>query len=699
MLEEILTTTILIKIVSQKSANIPIIIFTFLYNDFLIQILRLKFFTNRINVMHRASKTLTYLFLLIFLSASTFYQPIDQNLIKLSLDTFGYADVIKLSGHISTFEFYIPMSRGLEPILFQTELMISDDVQDAYFEVWNEDIPLFSQEVSNKEISIQIDLTNAIVTQDTLNLTTRLRLDSSLDLCDTLYIGSWGTLSESTITFSGSIETPTKINEFLPAIAESIYISIPQKPSLSEVETAIYLSQQLSSYYRAFGQIAHITIINGSSKLSEFSESTRLFFIERNAQAGIELELDKNQPYIVIQGDDDDLIRQAKAYANQNLRPSLLTQNVYIERLESTHQSSNRIPFYYLSSSPFELSGIGVLETNLYFTQADFGEPGKTVAVHMSGLYTPIPEGVNASIEIRYNNNLLVTDLLDKSGKYNVFFEIPERFFKRNSELSLSIIYPPQEGHCDYGNQNFFTFDIDEQSYLQVKQGQSIPISIQRYPQVLLPHFHIAIDEFSIEKIQSASTFLNTLQGTTRTELRFTLIAWEETIETQLPLMVVASPDTALKRFNAPFQIDPVNIVNSSSIPFSAEMNISEAGLIETTEFYGKDVLILSYIHEPQKMLDMVTALYNQSSEWHNLTNDVIIYSSNEFLQLDSSFSKPQRFSFISQSFSSLWYQYRIIILSVAFILVLAFVFALLRGSIVRKSASKELKKQQNHKL
>jgi hypothetical protein len=644
--------------------------------------------------------TLIFFNLLVFLSLVTFPAQAQSKQTKMDLEKFGYKEIIILRGNLGSFEIYIPVSKGLHPTTFETKLTLSNDIEDAFFEIWNGDIPLFSKNITQKEQIIQIDLSDTKIVQDKLNLSIRLQNHSRLASCDALYIGNYGTLTENSISFSGQVEQPKLISDFLLAIAEEIYILLPKEPDIYEVESSLHLSQKIATYYRSSGQKPQIIFVDEPQKVSGNYQTIRVFQVETSKIAGISLDLSNNYPVLKFHGEAENLILQVATYANKNLHPLLLSGQVTVDYYNDLFHTYDKLPLNYFTLTPMVFSGIGEMETSLFFTQSDFGGPIKEISVHMKGVYTSIPDGVRASIKIFYNNNLIISDMLNNSGTYETFFVVPTRLIERDNEFKINITYPPQNGKCELGEQKIFTFDIDELSYIQVKRGQNLPVTIHRYPQVLLPSFQITFDSISIDKVAAMSSFLETMQNTTKTELQFELIKWEKATSTNKPLVVVSSPNNALKRFNSPLQIEPISVHKEQVQIFSTKFDEINTGLIVTSIIKDRNILILSYINEIKKLTDMVMTLRNKPTEWYLLDQDVIVFSGDRFINLDSEYYKSKQFSFIADSFSSYWYQYRIWVITSLGLILLIFLVVLLRGSIVRRSASKELsmKMEKNKK-
>jgi hypothetical protein len=206
------------------------------------------------------------------------------------------------------------------------------------------------------------------------------------------------------------------------------------------------------------------------------------------------------------------LQQAAWALVAPELRQTLRDPGIrLIEARELKTSAPTRAPvqltFEELGWKDLIFSGSGVLRQTVYFSPADRGFFARSMELVLRGRYTPLDSGEKGFLNVYWNERLLYSRKLDRSGTWEeVHIPIAPVSAMEPGKLDFELLFYPQDGGCQ-GSGRPFLGHILPDSYVRIPDPTPPDrLTLGMLPGLLLPELDIGLlPPIEPEQIQAAA--------------------------------------------------------------------------------------------------------------------------------------------------------------------------------------------------
>lgn len=536
----------------------------------------------------------------------------------------GVSEPIVLSGPSAEYAFSIPIPRGLRPLRLWARVRISPEAMGATLGLHQEDRTLWWGRLEIPEMRMAIPLEGIRVDRARVTLSWSFQAPSPVADCAAPE-RIRAELDRLEVELEGEPEPPSIVAAFWPPVLRALHIQVPD-PLGPEEATAVLRLAALGARL-AGGQPLTLTVSPPGPILPSDDPWTRWVRIERGPSPRMALVPVEGSrtPILEIAGPVGSL--EAAVTALSTYGEAMLAPVVSSPTGTLTASSPSMVTLAALGFPQIQMSGSGMMEARIFFSQADLGGPVRSVRLRLAGRMTPIPSGGQAQLWVLLNGGLAYAEPL-AGGPFDRWIDLPDGLLRRDNLLVLRVAYTPPGGECRLGVHPIAVF-IDGASYFQFQRGTHLPPGFERLPQGLLPRFIVGLDPLSPETLEAAADLVAALQRTTRTPLVPQVRPWAEALSAPDPvLLVTLDPDRAAS-LHPPLDPRPFRVVDIDGREvFRMEIDRDFAAL-EAFTAGGREVLLLTR-HGGHPDLRGIAEMLDPRLGWYGLSGDVWIWAEGE---------------------------------------------------------------------
>lgn len=533
----------------------------------------------------------------------------------------GQGESIRLIGQTSQRDVFIPVPQGMDAEELVAYPVVSPDIIDGFLEVRSGDRLLALYDIPFEQAQIRIPLQNAIVQDQVLQLSLVARLRSADDICETQLAGGWLNLLAPTFALTNTASAPRSIESFFPPLLSRLRVFVPEQPTEAEAEVALKLATTITAQYP--GQQLDVSLetlgdapISGGDAFHE-----RTIVIQQGPDDGIRLQENGTaMPILFLSGSAESLRQQGQVFAERNLSALMIAReaNVLLFNVPEG-ELGTRFTFDELGIRNRQISGMGRLEERYFLSQGDFGSSVLFNAARLSGVYTPIQDGSQATLSVLFNATLLRAEPLDATGEFDLLVPIPRNLMQRDNELLLRVDYTPREGLCTIGMQPI-TLELNGNSYIQVTRGESLAPGFERFPQAITGGVTIAFETLELESLNSAVLALVELQRLTDTPIALQVRPWQDALDSREPLLLIGTRE-AVHGLEPPISAEGASVVSlEDGEVMRLELDQIPADL-QAFESDGRNVLLMTG-PDSGSIFTLIQRIQETEEGWFGLRGD-----------------------------------------------------------------------------
>lgn len=335
----------------------------------------------------------------------------------------------------------------------------------------------------------------------------------------------------------------------------------------------------------------------------------------------VRLEFQEYTPGLVISGMAGNLRTSIDALVGKSREMLFGTRERIASAITAGGTAAAQQTLEQLGAPQIQMQGSGQMETDIRFSQVDFGGPIQSASARLAGSYSPIPNGGTANLAILLNDGLVTAAPLDRGGPFDIYVPFPASLLRRDNRITLRVMYTPPGGDCRVGAHNMI-IRIDGGSYVEVDKGQAAAEGFERFPQAFAPSFQVAMDDLNTKAVQSGAQLINALQRLSRTSLQFDVVSWDQALEGPFPFLGIATSPASAAPLHPPLKSAPFAVIDGDGQQLlKLDGEVSFAALQAFTD-NGRDILLLSNRNAADEMPALPAALI-QGNGWFDLDGDV----------------------------------------------------------------------------
>ncbi len=560
-------------------------------------------------------------------------QPADDAppVTALGWQQLGINPQISLVGDDVAQKLSIPVPQGLSPITFSGLLGAVNNIPSGFIEAQTVDgrfvgsVPIPNIPPGQPPAPFTFDIASVPVVHREIQLNLILRVDDTDDVCEPL---PTLTMTELSAAFTGAVQSPTTIEDFLPVVAPVIDLYVDPAPTDAEKSTILNLVAALTKHYQPAKVTTNVRPLprTEAGPPPDRDASVRAIVIRDidEPEPGVRLVTDAGPPYLLMTGQGEALSRQAGLFRDELLKVAQ-TGSVSVESAEgAVGEQGTTATFEQLRiGGSTSVMGESYIFLNIAPALSKSAKPG-IVDVRLLANYTPVEEAEKGTMVVAAGEVVLATVRLDASGRVDNRFSIPADVAARDQDLTVTIRYEPGPGCTPVTLP--MKFEIDPMSTATVRTGGAVEMGgFAALPQGFIPKFQVALDGSDPDELAHAAMIIGSIQRLSSTALIPELVSIEQAAASDTSALVIASAQTVQEKgLNPP--IAPKGGMSEVDLPAAVVIDIS-TGLAALQSYAQNDrTIVLLTASGPWSMAaPLFDYLAGLPQGWRNLSGDVLV--------------------------------------------------------------------------
>ena len=447
-------------------------------------------------------------------------------------------------------EIDVAVSDGLVLTAFTTTVVVPGAVHEIQLDMTIDGVSVFSAAVaggSTEELTFNLD--TPISTDTTLGISVEERYGAT---CTSAAVEPTAVrLVENEFFFERIDSRPENIADFFPAVLHEAVVVIDPDADSSVRSASFELATALARRYPTMPLIDVLHVPSGSTASFGPREAslvdppvsdapfTRTIVITEGERAEMEVVQRPGGAHLHISGPPGLLEHMAASVSAPELA-FITKRSVQVEELGAGTAGQDLLAQRSLRDVGVRrlvASGSRVLELPVALPQAAFGEPVEEIRVRLGGVaIASSTQGQDPVLTLWFNGDLQDAIDYDESGRFDVEFVIDRSQIERDN-----IIVVRSELPLDCGDElPNHELTLDAGSWVDAEPGQSLPVSLDRFPQVAVGHLAVATGP-SEDELELAMTMVGVLQGSSALSIHPQAAPIERVISGFSPGLVVTN--------------------------------------------------------------------------------------------------------------------------------------------------------------
>lgn len=458
----------------------------------------------------------------------------------LSLTDAGLQNGLQFYGDTGQTTLTFPVPSGLRPTTLNTTLNLPFGITSGTVTVTQDDRLISKVGLPPADFApVVIPLDAVVVTDDVVDLTLRLTALADDRYC--LDADHPVVLTNGSITFTGSVSTPTTVADFLPPVLRTLTIGVPESPSQAESGTALQLAAALLLRYRS--QAPQITLVplpgDAASIDGPPQPFERRIVVKEGGEEGLSLSGGPD-PQLRISGAQDRLPDQARLLTDGNLTMAVGTDVVTGTLRTRPPPAGESTTLADLGQG--DLSGTGVApNVGIALDQTRFGRAVEGYRIHLTGSHTPVPAGVGGRVTASVDGQVVDSWPIATDGTIDHWVDVPDHLVARYTNIVVGIDTSGDMGDCD--DYRPITLTVYGSTVVQNTPAEPpLAAGFNSLPQALMPYTKVGIAADSFVDTDRALQIVLGLQRLSVVPLLTEAVSVQQAVEGDEPAIIV-SPD------------------------------------------------------------------------------------------------------------------------------------------------------------
>lgn len=553
----------------------------------------------------------------------------------LSFEDLGAPEQVDLAGRTATTmttSLSLPVPDGLVPESLSGVVDVPVAFRDGVIDVLQDGVTVgraaVDQTESGTDGAVQVDIPLQDAAVGTGGLGEGRTLDLDLRTTFTPLDDGWchdplnavtARLRDASVRFTGETRAPETLAEALPPVLRELTVAVPDGDEVTSA--ALETVTTVLSRYRGQHPEVRVVAIDDDRRPGADPDVSRRIEIPGDDGRGVTLEdPGTSDARIVLHGTGDDLMDQvrllgddAAALLDSTSAHAEGGEEVAVELPPSGRTVSE------LGGIVLDRSGYGSADVSFGIDQGDLGRLSDSVAVHLTGSYTPMPADTGGDVTVAVNGTVVDRFAADTGGTFDRDITVPDDVLDRYNEFTVTLSAAGLPG-C--GTASPLTLRVDGSSVVTSDPAESptrLTTGFRAVPQALLPEVDVVLGSSDVADVNRAAQVLAGVQAVTPARIR-PVVAASDT-ETDRPLLIVDADGSLVPEsysdLDLPVRLDGT-VLNVQDAGDSGDAGSAEAvatdtvfGALQTTwdAANGRMVLVASSTDRPELLDRLITSL------------------------------------------------------------------------------------------
>lgn len=431
----------------------------------------------------------------------------------------GVGETITLFRPAGRRDIDIAVADGVAFTGFKTTVLVPAAIHEVQLDMSIDGASVFSAVVaggSTEDLTFTLD--TPVVSDAVLSISVEERYGSTCT--STAIEPSVLRLVDNEFFFERLNTRPQTIADFFPPVLDHVIVVMDPDARSSVRSAAFELATALG---RRYPRMPSVDVVHRTVAAGPFAQRvdsavpvsddlfTRTIVLAEAPEAMMSIRQGRDGTHLEIAGPDGLLEEMAAAVSAPEL--AFITKpSVQVEELASVPIPADLLAKRSLRDVGVRrliASGSRVLELPIALPQAAFGEPVREIRVRVGGI--AVASGTNGRdplLTLWLNGDLQDAIEYDTSGRFDLEFVITASQIERDNVLVVRSELPLQCGD----ELPTHELTLDAASWVDAEPGQSLPVSLDRFPQVAVGHLAVATGNTENE-LEVAMTMVGVLQG------------------------------------------------------------------------------------------------------------------------------------------------------------------------------------------
>ena len=551
-----------------------------------------------------------------------------NGLLSLSLLSNGKPQTLSAPSGDAYFTLYVPA--GTTPVEFTATLLIRGPVTGGIATITTP-TNVFPENLTTNNGTSRFSA--PLTTKDVQNGTVSIHVHIDLNL-NSKYLNPNGCTAANSIDaqiqsanglLSGALQSPATPADFWPPQLKRVVIWVPTiaKLSLLDARDAALASMQVTATIaQQYGASTQVSISQGSPPIQPISPLIRNVVIDvtpRSTPGSISVRKVGTAPVLTIAGQGETLVAEARAIGvgelalataenATNVKGSKLTTDPL--KVTVAGNGTREITFAQLGSQT-SIEGLGSVDVTQFLSQAQFGEPIRSLQLRLQANYTPPPVGGVATFSVLIGGYIVASQRLGTAGSLVMNANVPPSILNRTQSVDLRLDYSPPGGFCHAGLVPV-QVTINPSSGFAATPGQTLAPGFARSPQDVAPGINVDIVKMNDTNLIDACELVTSLAQVLPYIPVVNALSNNQMTVGHASEVVVGATRANSIALKAPVTLQPFRTIGSNGISIGYTVNQPFAAL-EAFSQNGRDV-IMAGAYVSSSLVGKLTNALNKST-------------------------------------------------------------------------------------
>lgn len=403
---------------------------------------------------------------------------------------------------------------------------------------------------------------------------------------------------------------PRTLAGFLSARTGRFVVTVPREPSPEEQAAGL---DAVLALRRAVGTAPAITL-RTTNKAPRTTAKRRVVVVDEDGSGSSALAVRAGRLYVT--GSPQEVTKAAISLSDPNVTLLKVRSVTNLAGTPDYSPVQTSTTLAELGIEPAALAGIGTLSSTMTISQAAFGQPVSELVFNLRGAVTPVSRGQQGRVNIRWNDQLVTSQLVTDSSDLSLDFTVAGATLLSVNRLQTDFEYLPARQACRTRLPGELQID-PVASTVEASLGDSAAPGFQRFPQSFGPQIPVSFGLGARPALRNAARVLDA--AASASPLQYTVEILQDPAKRPGSL-VAGATNTQAQNLGAPLP-DQQNLANfppGRSTPYAA---------LQAFNSGGNDMIVLS-AEPPEAARALANWPSAQQGGWAGLTGQVYVKAS-----------------------------------------------------------------------
>lgn len=549
----------------------------------------------------------------------------------LSLAALGSSSFMTFYGQAADRTITLPVQPGLVPAALTATVWSPVDVRRATLTVTQDERVVSRVDLPSGDgpAPVSIPLAGAQVYDNAITLTLSVYLlpleGYCLDPTNPLR------LTDIAMQYDGVERVPTTVAEFLPPILRKLTVFVPPKPSRTESDTAVKLTDAIVDHYgQQYTDVELAALPAGATTpAGPALPFERQIVVTEGPKNELRLQESPGVPSLLISGSPNELANQVRLLSSK-LSQLALSTGAAVGPVQSTPVlPGDTTTFREIGQN--EVSSVSLApRVTIGIDQTRFGRSIHNVRVHLKGSYTPLPTTNGGQLTALIDGKTIDRWRTDDQGVIDRWVDIPNDSLQRYTTITIAVDITGNTGRC--GEFQPLNLTISDATAVETSRANPpVPVGFQSMPQALMPTVQVGIGEDVFADTERAIKLVTGLQRVSAMPFNTTVVSRDDALGSTNPAVVIAAdgwthPDIVLPVTGSSDQVDTIEGFDDDGHGTTLTLNPGfRFGSLQTVVDDNRSLLIATSTGAPNQLDRLLDWLNDDIRRWSTLSGVAIL--------------------------------------------------------------------------